>query len=86
MVGRQRPIEFQLLGITPPAWEPVDSLAVGRLLAWRLAENHQAELVRGGAGREVWRTAARDTDRACIRRQRPAILQTRASPVLPPQG
>lgn len=46
LVGRKRPIEFQLLGITPPAWEPIDSLAVGRLLTWRLAENHQAELVR----------------------------------------
>ncbi len=43
---RQRPPEMQLLGITPVAWTPVDSLAVGRLLAWRLAENHQAELVR----------------------------------------
>ena len=32
MVGRLRPIEFQILGITPPAWEPIDSLAVGRLL------------------------------------------------------
>ncbi|HUQ87800.1 MAG TPA: penicillin acylase family protein, partial [Vicinamibacterales bacterium] len=46
MVGRMRPIEFQVLGVTPPDWEPIDSLAVGRLLAWRLAENHQAELVR----------------------------------------
>ena len=46
-VGRKKPIEFQLLGITPPPWEPIDSLAIGRLLAWRLAENHQAELVRG---------------------------------------
>ena len=44
---RQRPIEMQLLGIVPTAWTPVDSLAVGRLLAWRLAENHQSELVRG---------------------------------------
>ena len=46
MVGRLRPIEFQLLGIAPAEWEPIDSLAVGRLLTWRLAENHQAELVR----------------------------------------
>ena len=45
MSGRLRPIEFQILGITPPAWTPVDSLAIGRLLAWRLAENHRAELV-----------------------------------------
>jgi penicillin amidase len=44
--GRRRPIEFQVLGIAPAPWTPVDSLVVGRLLAWRLAENHQAELVR----------------------------------------
>lgn len=42
----KRPLEFQLLGFTPAPWSPQDSLAVGRLLAWRLAENHQAELVR----------------------------------------
>ncbi|MEO8677936.1 MAG: penicillin acylase family protein [Vicinamibacterales bacterium] len=44
---RPRPLEMQMLGIVPAPWTPVDSLAVGRLLAWRLAENHQAELVRG---------------------------------------
>ena len=44
--GRRRPLEFQLLRITPAEWTPIDSLAVGRLLAWRLAENHHAELVR----------------------------------------
>ena len=44
--GVKRPIELQLLGITPAEWTPVDSLAVGRLLAWRLAENHHAELIR----------------------------------------
>ena len=49
--GRQRPLEMQLLGITPAPWTPVDSLAIGRLLAWRLAENHQAELVRAARGR-----------------------------------
>jgi penicillin amidase len=46
MTGRQRPLEFQLLRISPAPWTPVDSLAVGWLLAWRLAENHQSELVR----------------------------------------
>ena len=44
--GTRRPIELQVLGITPAEWTPVDSLVVGRLLAWRLAENHHAELVR----------------------------------------
>ena len=44
--GRRRPIEFQVLGVTASEWTPVDSLTVARLLAWRLAENHHAELVR----------------------------------------
>jgi penicillin amidase len=48
--GWRRPLEFQLLGVTPAPWTPIDSLAVGRLLAWRLAENHQAELVRHALG------------------------------------
>ena len=60
LVGRMRPIEFQLLGITPQAWEPIDSLAVGRLLAWRLAENHQAELVRGALARKFGEPIARE--------------------------
>ncbi|HUQ89336.1 MAG TPA: penicillin acylase family protein, partial [Vicinamibacterales bacterium] len=59
LIGRKRPIEFQLLGITPPAWEPIDSLAVGRLLTWRLAENHQAELVRGALARKFGDETAR---------------------------
>src|SRR5690242_2544347 len=46
LVERKRPLEFQLLGLKPADWEPIDSLAVGRLLIWRLAENHQAEIVR----------------------------------------
>jgi penicillin G amidase len=44
--GRRRPIELQILGVTPAEWTPIDSLLVGRLLAWRLGENHQSELVR----------------------------------------
>lgn len=49
---RQRPLEFQLLGFMPAPWEPIDSLAIGRLLAWRLAENHHAELVRAALARK----------------------------------
>lgn len=59
LVGRKRPLEFQVLGLTPPAWEPIDSLAVGRLLAWRLAENHQAELVRGALAAKFGEETAR---------------------------
>ncbi len=46
MIDRAAPLEFQILRFDPAPWTPVDSLAVGRLLAWRLAENHQSELVR----------------------------------------
>lgn len=60
LTGRQRPIEFQVLGITWAPWTPEDSLAVGRLLAWRLAENHQAELVRGALAAKLGETAARE--------------------------
>lgn len=44
--GRYKPLEFQMLRVDPAPWTPIDSLVVGRLLAWRLAENHQSELVR----------------------------------------
>jgi len=60
MTGRRRPIEFQVLGITPAPWTPEDSLAVGRLLAWRLAENHQAELIRGALAAKLGEAAARE--------------------------
>lgn len=60
LTGRQRPLEFQVLGIAWAPWTPEDSLAVGRLLAWRLAENHQAELVRGALAAKLGETAARE--------------------------
>jgi penicillin amidase len=60
LVGRKKPLEFQLLGIDPPPWEPIDSLAVGRLLSWRLAENHQAELVRAALSAKFGETVARE--------------------------
>ena len=56
--GRQRPLEFQLLGITPAPWTAEDSLAVGRLLAFRLAENQGAELVRHALTRALGQPAA----------------------------
>jgi penicillin amidase len=44
--GSRRPLELQLLGLTPEPWTPVDSLAISKLFAWRLGENHRAELLR----------------------------------------
>ena len=44
--GGKRPIEHQLLGLVPEPWTPVDSLAIGKLFAWRLGDNHTAELLR----------------------------------------
>jgi penicillin amidase len=49
----KRPLEFQLLGIAPEPWTPVDSLSIGKLLAWRLAENRSGELVRGLLARRL---------------------------------
>ena len=46
-VSRARlPLEHQLLGLRPEPWTPVDSLAISKLFAWRLGENHRAELLR----------------------------------------
>ncbi|MEO7135163.1 MAG: penicillin acylase family protein [Vicinamibacterales bacterium] len=85
LTGRKRPIEFQLLGITPPAWEPTDSLAVGRLLTWRLAENHQAELVRGALAAKF----GEDTARFLTGKYpagSPVIVDTRRQGPSPPSG
>lgn len=49
---RLRPLEFQIMRFMPSPWEPIDSLSIGRLLAWRLAENHHAELVRAAVARK----------------------------------
>jgi penicillin amidase len=49
---RVRPLEFQILRFMPEPWTPIDSLSIGRLLAWRLAENHHAELVRAAIARK----------------------------------
>ena len=52
-MGRwRRPVEFQLLGIDPEPWTPIDSLSIGKLMAWRLAENRHGELVRGALARK----------------------------------
>ncbi len=42
----ERPLELQLLRVTPEPWTPIDSLAISKLFAWRLGENHRAELLR----------------------------------------
>jgi penicillin amidase len=43
---RAMPLEHQLLGIAAEPWTPIDSLAISKLFAWRLGENHRAELLR----------------------------------------
>ncbi len=53
-----RPPEFLALGVSPEPWTPVDSLAVARLLSWRLAENRMGELVRGRLTSAVGTAAA----------------------------
>jgi penicillin G amidase len=55
---RTRPLEFQFLGLEPEPWTPVDSLSIGRLMAWRLSENHRAELLRHALARRFGRAEA----------------------------
>ena len=47
------PLELQLLRVQPSPWSPVDSLAIGKLFAWRLGENHAAELLRYALAQEL---------------------------------
>jgi penicillin amidase len=53
-----RPVEFQLLRIVPEPWTPLDTLAISKLMAWRLAENRRGELVRGALARRFGSAAA----------------------------
>ncbi|HEX7594545.1 MAG TPA: penicillin acylase family protein, partial [Anaerolineae bacterium] len=40
------PIEFTILGIKPAPWEPVDTVAWGKVMAYNLGGNYDAELLR----------------------------------------
>lgn len=42
----QLPVEFSLLGLTPAPWQPEDSLAIGRLVAWNMDAGWRAEVLR----------------------------------------
>ncbi len=39
------PPELALLGVQPEPWDPLDCMALARLLSWNLAEDHRAELL-----------------------------------------
>ncbi len=40
------PVEFLVFGVKPEPWEPADSIAWGKMLAWDLSTNWGAELAR----------------------------------------
>ncbi len=39
------PMELKILGLTPDPWKPVDTLVIGKLVAWGLSNNMQDELI-----------------------------------------
>lgn len=39
------PVEFRLLGHTPPAWDLGDILAIAKLQSWQLSYNYDSELI-----------------------------------------
>mgnify|MGYP003393149563 CR=1 FL=1 len=47
------PVEFLVFGITPEPWEPADSIAWGKMLAWDLSGNWGAELARFRLSRKL---------------------------------
>ena len=47
------PLEHQLLGVAPEPWTPIDSVAISKLFAWRLGENHRAELLRWSLAAQI---------------------------------
>jgi penicillin amidase len=49
----QLPLEHQLLGLIPEPWTAIDSLAISKLFAWRLGENHRPELLRYALVKEM---------------------------------
>jgi len=58
MGATRLPVELQLLRVRPEPWTPIDSLAIGKLFAWRLGENHNAELLRYELGQQLGERAA----------------------------
>lgn len=47
------PIEFVLLGYKPEDWQPVDTLVWGKVMAYNLGGNYQAELLRAALIKEL---------------------------------
>lgn len=44
--GHKLPLEFTILGLKPPPWTPVDTAAIGKVIAWGLSCNWESELLR----------------------------------------
>jgi penicillin amidase len=56
--SRARSIEFRLLRVEPEAWDPVDSLAWAKMMAWDLAGNARDEIRRARFAAAVGRVKA----------------------------
>ncbi len=54
------PVEFALLGAQPGPWEPVDSIALGKMMALDLGANWQSELLRSALVAKFGEDGARD--------------------------
>lgn len=52
------PLEFRILRFSPRPWEPVDSLAAGKVLSWLLSSNWDSEWFRARLVEQVGSTAA----------------------------
>ncbi len=51
--GDNLPIEFTILGIKPAPWEPADTIAWGKMMAYSLGGNYKLELLRANIASKV---------------------------------
>jgi penicillin amidase len=65
IADRPLPAELTILRHRPEPWDPVDTLAVGRLLAFTQAGNWEAQLIRMRLLKAVGPEVAADLDPAC---------------------
>ncbi len=62
--GRKLPLEFALLGLKPQPWKPVDTAAIGKVLAWGLSCNWESELLRASLIARLGQEKAADLEPA----------------------
>ena len=54
------PLEFSILGVSPAPWQPVDTIAWGKVMAYNLSGNYEGELLRAALVGKLGEAKARE--------------------------